>query len=72
MHVCTSASNCFPRRGQLEWLCSAINKDICDFMALEDDLVLYLYVGMDWRGCANIQFNGDEPFDDRGNIIVMF
>ena len=54
-----------------------MGKDICNFLALEDDhddlnLVLYSYVGMDWRGCANIQFTRDEPPDSRGNIIVMF
>ena len=49
----------FPERDQLEWSCSVVKKDICDFLASEDDhdildLVLYPYVGMDWKGCANI------------------
>ena len=49
----------FPKRGQLEWLCSAVDKDVCDFLASEDerdvlDLVLYPYAGMDWSGCMNI------------------
>ena len=38
----------FPKRGP----CSAVDKDICDLLALEDDrdvfdLVLYSYMGMD-------------------------
>lgn len=36
------------------------------------ELVLYLYVGMDWRGCANIHFTKDEPTNDRGNIMFIF
>ena len=67
----------FPKRGQLEWLCSVVDKDNCDFLASKDDhdvldLVLYPYVGMDQRGYMNIQFTEDQPPDDRGNIIVMF
>ena len=67
----------FPKRGQLEWPCSVVNKDFCDLLALEDDhdvldLVLNPYVGMDWRGCANTQYTQDEQQDDRGNIILMF
>ena len=30
------------------------------------------YVGLDWRGCANILFTADELPDDRGNITVLF
>ena len=49
----------FPKRGQSEWSCSLVDKDVCDLLASEDDcdvldLVLYPYMGMDWRGCANI------------------
>ena len=67
----------FPKRGQLRWSCSAVSKDVYDLLALEDDcdvliLVLYPYVGMNWRGCENIQFTKDKPPDDRGNIILMF
>ena len=37
----------FPKGGQLEWMCSVVDKDICDLLAIEDDhdvlgLVLYL------------------------------
>ena len=61
----------------MEWLCSAVNKDICNFLVAEDDhdvldLILYLYAGMDLRGCVNIHFIEDKPPDDRGNIMLMF
>ena len=63
--------------GQLEWLCSAVGKYVCDLLASKDNhdvlyLVLYPYAGMDQRGCVNIQCTWDEPPDDRGNIILMF
>jgi hypothetical protein len=66
-----------PKKGQLEWSCSAVGKYVCNLLALEDDqdfldLVLYPYIGMDWRGCAKLKFTKDEPPDDRGNIILMF
>ena len=66
-----------PKRDQLEWPCSVVKKDIYDLLDSKDecdflDLVLYLYVGMDWRGCVNIQFTKDEPPNGRGVIIVMF
>ena len=72
MHVCTCGGNCCPR-GAI----STVGKDVCNLLASEDehdfvDLVLYPYVGMNWRGCVNIYFTEDEPPDDRGNIIVMF
>jgi hypothetical protein len=60
----------------LELLCTPVGRDVCDFLAREDNLVLdivqYPYVGMDWRGCPNILFTTIEPPDERGNIIVMF
>ena len=67
----------FPNRVQSECSCSVVNKDICDFLVVEDDLdvldiVLYPYTGMDWSGCTNIHFTKDEPPNDRGNIILMF
>ena len=66
----------FPKRGQLGWSCSVVGKDVCDLLVSKDDydvldLVLYPYMGMDCRGCANIQFTEAEPLDDRDNIIVM-
>ena len=50
----------FPKRGQLEWSCSVLDKGICDLLVVENDhdvpnLVPYPYVGMDWKGCVNIQ-----------------
>ena len=35
-------------------------------------MVSCCYVGLDWRGCANILFTDDEPPDDRGNITALF
>ena len=51
----------FPKRRQSNWSCYMVGKDIYDFLAIEDDcdvldLVLYMYVGTDWRGCLNILF----------------
>ena len=48
-----------PKRVQTVSSCSAVGKDVCDLLDSKDDsdfldLVLYLYAGMDWRGCANI------------------
>ena len=67
----------FPRRGQSEWPCSVVDKGIFNLLDSKDDhdvldIVLYLYMEMDWRGCENIQFIKDEPPKDKGNIIVMF
>jgi len=66
----------FPKRSQPGCLCTLIDREICDFLAQEENFVLnvvqYPYVGMDWRGCANILFTTDEPLDDRGNIFIMF
>ena len=67
----------FLKRGQSKWPCSAVGKEVYDFLASEDehdvlDLISYPYAGMDWRGCENIQFIEDEPPNYRGNIIVMF
>lgn len=75
--MCAHVGKLLPKWGQSEWLCSAVEKEVCDFFDLEDDhdvldLVLYPYMGMDWRGCVNIHFTKDEPRDDRGNIISMF
>ena len=67
----------FPKRSHSNWSCTTVGKDVCDLLDLEDDcdvldLVLYPYIGMDWRGCVNIQFTKDDPSDDRGYIILMF
>jgi hypothetical protein len=47
-----------PKKGQLEFPISLVGRDVCDLLASEDnhvlDIVQYLYVGMDWRGCPNI------------------
>ena len=42
----------FPKRVQSKWSSSAVDKDVCDLLALEDDrdaldLVLYTYARMD-------------------------
>jgi hypothetical protein len=64
------------QEGPAEWLCTLVGREICDFLAGEDnhvlDLVQYPYMGMDWRGCPNILFTIDEPTYERGNIIIMF
>ena len=62
---------------QSKWPCSIDRKEICDLLALEDDryvldIVLYRYVGMDWRGFVNINFTKDKPRDDKDNIIFIF
>ena len=67
----------FTKTSQSEWPCIPVDKEICDLLdGVEDpillELVLYPYVGMDWRGCENIHFTEDEPLDDRGNIIFIF
>ena len=53
------------KMGQSEWPCSLVGKEIYDFLEGVDDLVvelvLFLYVGMDWRGCVNINFTKDTP-----------
>jgi hypothetical protein len=36
------------------------------------NIVKYSYVGINWRGCPNIQFTPEELADERGNVIVMF
>ena len=65
-----------PKRGQSEWSCSAVGKEVCDLLALDDDpdvldLVLYPYIGMDWIGCAKIQFIEDERPDDKGLFLCF-
>ena len=76
MHVCTCGGKLFPKLDQSEWPCSPFGKEIRDILVRVDDLVLevllYSYVGMDWRGCVNIHFTVEEPTDDRGNIIFIF
>ena len=53
-----------------------ISDDALELLASVDEhpfiLVPCPYVGLDWRGCANILFKADEPPDDRGNITVLF
>jgi hypothetical protein len=53
-----------------------VGKEIYDFLEGVDDLVvelvLFLYVGMDWRGCVNINFTKGKPGDDKDNIISIF
>jgi hypothetical protein len=76
MRVCACGGNCFPRGANQSGRVLSIDREICDFLAQEENFVLnvvqYPYVGMDWRGCPNILFTTDEPPDDRGNIIIMF
>ena len=64
-----------PKRGESEFL-TRISHDALEFLAIIDEhpfiMVPYLYVGLDWRGCANILFTVDELPDERGNIIVFF
>ena len=53
-----------------------MGKEVFDLFSSEENPVLdieeYLYAGMDWKGCPNIQFIVEEPPDERGNIIIMF
>ena len=76
MYICACGGNLLPKTSHLEWPCSLVGKEICDFLAGVDnpilELVLYPYVGMHWRECANIHFTKDETLDDRGNIIFTF
>ena len=49
----------FPKREELEWSFSVVQKFVCDLFSLEDkrnvfNLVLYPYAGMHWRGSMNI------------------
>ena len=64
-----------PKRGKSDFS-TRISHDSLDFLFSVDDhafvLVACPYVGLDWRGCANILFTVDEPLDDRGNISVLF
>ena len=50
--------------------------DVIEMLGREDpprlDMILYPYVSLDWRGCANILFTQDEPMDDIGEFNVMF
>jgi hypothetical protein len=66
----------FPKRGQLEFPYTSISRDVCDFLAREDNLVLdivqYPYAMDGLRGCPNIIFTIVEPPNERGNIIIMF
>jgi hypothetical protein len=65
-----------PKRGQYKFPISPVDREVCDLLASEDNLVLdiaeYPYMGMDWRACPNIRFIVEEPPDERGNIIIMF
>ena len=75
-HVCMW-EKLFPKMGQLEWPCSLVGREVYDFLAIVDhpvvlEILLYLYVGMDCRACANIHFTKDEPPDDRDNIMFIF
>jgi hypothetical protein len=66
----------FPRKGQLEFPITSVNRDACYLLASEDNIFLnivpYAYMVLDWRRCSNIRFTTIEPLDERGNIICMF
>ena len=54
-----------------------ISHDALELLGSVDELHAFImvpcpYVGLDWRGCANILFTDDEPPDDRGNITILF
>ena len=53
-----------------------ISDDALELLASVDEhpfiMVPYPYVGLDWRGCANILFTTDELPDDRANITILF
>jgi len=57
----------FSKRGQLELSCTPIGKDVGDFLAREDNIVLdivqYPSTGMDWKGFPNILFTTNGPLD---------
>ena len=63
-----------PKRGKTEFS-ARISHDALEFLASVDDhpfvMVPCPYVGLDWRGCANILFTDDELPDDRGNITSI-
>jgi hypothetical protein len=75
VHMCMWGE-LFPKRGQLEWPCTPANREACDFLFEEDNIVLdivqYSYTEMDWRGFPNIIFTTFEPPNQKGNIIIMF
>ena len=53
-----------------------ISDDALELLASVDDhpfiMVPCPYLGLDWRGCANILFTANELPNDRGNITVLF
>jgi hypothetical protein len=65
----------FPKRGPPNWSCTTVSREVCDFLAREENhvlnLVQYPYMGMDWRGSFNILFTIVKPPDERGNIIFV-
>ena len=65
-----------PKRGETMFL-ARISHDTLDLLASVDELHPFImvpcpYVGLEWRGCANILFIDDELPDDKGNINVFF
>lgn len=64
-----------PKREESIFL-ARISNDALELLDSVDEhpfiMVPYHYVGLDWRGCANILFTADEPLDDRSNITVLF
>ena len=65
-----------PKRGDTDFF-ARISHDALELLASVDELHPFImvpcpYVGLDWRGCANILFTDDEPQDDRGNITILF
>ena len=53
-----------------------ISHDALEFLSSVDGhafiLVPFPYVGLDWKGCANILFIVDYPSNERGNNSVLF
>jgi hypothetical protein len=63
-------------RGQSELSCTPVDREVCDFLDGENNLVLnllqYSYLRTDQRGCPNILFTTTKPLYERYNIIIMF
>ena len=64
-----------PKRGMLEFP-ARISNEALELLASVDDhafvMLVYLYVGTNWRGGPNIFFITTEPPDDRCNISILF
>jgi hypothetical protein len=64
-----------PKRGQLKFS-SRISTNTLGIPASEENhmfiMVMYHYVGLDWRGCLNILFTPSKTTNPRDNITIFF